>query len=171
MFRKQIVVPILVLGMSFIACNSPDEQPGDVQTDRLPEMTRTEDSASRSRSPLVNLQEYSGQYPSDVQLFDDQELNNRIRLLLGEDYANFRKFWQTETPILMEDEVLFTTGCEQHNCAANQYILQIDLKHDNVNIFHIGSDFKSYAEKGPIHLPPGLAKEFLIIKGNTTVSI
>lgn len=116
---------------------------------------------------LMKLKEFVGQYPSDVKFLDQPELKQRLEDLLGSQYTNFRKYWQTETPIEVEDNVLSTTGCEVHNCAANQFVLQIDLAHNNINVYHLGQGIQSYLEKGPIQLPPGLSKEFNTISGNS----
>lgn len=165
MFKKGVLFPAVLLLLSY-SCNSPEDEHAGTAADTPEVITTTDDSLTQAQSSLIGLAEFAGQYPSDVQLFDNDHLNNRIKAIMGPEYENFRKFWQTETPILMEDGVLFTTGCEQHNCAANQYILQVDLKADNVNVFHIHTGVTSFVEKGHIHLPPGLAKEFSIIKGN-----
>ena len=114
--------------------------------------------------PLISL---NGQYPIEVGFLDNPLIKSRLEKLMGADYANFRKYWSVETPIIVEDNVLSTTGCEQHNCAANQYILQIDLKNDNINIIHFSEKMKSYEEKGEIILPNGLAKDFAIMKTNS----
>lgn len=117
-------------------------------------------------SSLMVFKAFNDQYPSDVQLLDQPEIKDRLELLLGKDYENFRKYWQTETPVKIEDNVLSATGCEQHNCGANQYVLQIDLMQNNINVYHFGQSIQSYLEKGPINLPPGLAKEFQSISEN-----
>lgn len=115
---------------------------------------------------LLHLESFKGEYPSDVKFLDQPDLKSRLEALLGAQYANFRKYWQTETPIVVEDHVLSTTGCEQHNCAANQFVLQIDLMHNNINVYHFGEGIQSYLEKGPISLPDSLAKEFKILTQN-----
>lgn len=116
---------------------------------------------------LMALKEFAGAYPSDVNLLDQPELKERLKSLLGDEYTNFRKYWETETPVELEKNILVTTGCEQHNCAANQFVLQIDLNHNNINVFHFGQGgIQSYLENGPITLPPGLAKEFQTITEN-----
>lgn len=119
------------------------------------------------KKPILELSQFKDQYPSEVNLLDNPLIKGRLKTLLGSDYADFRKYWEVETPILMEENVLSTSGCEQHNCAANMFILQIDLKGNNLNVFRLGSKIKSYKEDGAIMLPPGLAKEFETIKENS----
>ena len=156
--------------ISLASCSNNSQEPPVVTADNSTVATTPENANGVNGAPtdtsLMSLKKYNDQYPSDAQLLDQPEIKNRLELLLGKDYDNFRKYWQTETPIKIEDNVLSTTGCEQHNCGANQYVLQIDLMHNNINVYHFGQNIQSYLEKGPINLPPGLAQEFQSISGN-----
>jgi len=168
---KKFVLPVssLFLTLCFLACNNADQPqnanpPKDTAAAAAPEA-----GTDTVKGNLMELASLNGQYPTDVALLDNPLLTDRLKTLLGDDYADFRKYWNTETPIVVEDNVLSTTGCEQHNCAGNQYVLQIDLQHNNINVYHFGKDIKSYKEKGTITLPPNLAKEFEIMMGNRPV--
>lgn len=158
--------------MSISSCGNKDQEQNTTSSGTDPNTTDTagQNINTARQMPtdttLMPLKKFTDQYPSDAKLLDQPEIKNRLELLLGKDYDNFRKYWQTETPIKIEDNVLSTTGCEQHNCGANQYVLQIDLMHNNINVYHFGQNIQSYLEKGPINLPPGLAKEFQNISGN-----
>ena len=59
---------------------------------------------------------------------------------MGPDYATMKKFWNTETPIKKFGDFLMMTGCEQQNCADNQYVIFIDLGDGTINVIHIGKD-------------------------------
>ena len=162
-FMKNIASLLFVALLCFASCQNK-ETTANREQDTPAIITDTASTASRPS--LFKLKEYSGQYPADVHLLDNPVLSARLKSLMGADYADFRKYWQTETPLVLEDEVLSATGCEQHNCAANEYILQIDLRNNNINVYHVGAGIKSYQEKGPITLPAGLAKEFQALQGN-----
>lgn len=156
--------------MNLSSCSNRNQEQTIAASDTSVVSTTGHDTETANKIPtdtsLILLKKYNDQYPSDVRLLDQPEIKNRLELLLGKDYDNFRKYWQTETPIKIEENVLSTTGCEQHNCGANQYVLQIDLMYNNINVYHFGQNIQSYLEKGPINLPAGLAKEFQSIAGN-----
>lgn len=157
------ILTVFVALLLITSCNnqSDHDQPADGVQESL-----TETEKPTPTEPLMPLTSFNGQYPMEVAFLDNPLIKNRIEKLMGADYADFRKYWNVETPIVVEDSVLSTTGCEEHNCAANLYDLQIDLKNDNINIYHFSSEIKSYKEKGDIVLPNGLAKDFEIMKGN-----
>lgn len=110
--------------------------------------------------------EYANAYPMDVNLFEDAFLNERISNLMGKDYEDFKMYWETETPIIIEEGILFTTGCEQHNCFGNQFVLILDLENDNVNVFRLGQFPEAYEEKGTIKLPKKINSEFSTMLDN-----
>lgn len=153
--------------LMFGSCQSNEKNqktiPGAIGADAM-----AENATASADTSLMKLKADVGQYPSDINFLDQPELKQRLMNLLGSQYSNFRKYWQTETPIDVEDNILSTTGCEAHNCAANQFVLQIDLMHNNINVYHLGQGIQSYLEKGPIQLPPGLAKEFQILSANNS---
>jgi len=153
------------------ACHNPQENKSAVPSrdTALPVQKPVAQNKDTAATSLMSLAAFNGQYPADVALLDNPLLASRLKALLGAHYADFRKYWNTETPIVVEDGVLSTTGCEEHNCAANQYVLQIDLKNNNINIYHFGKDIQRYTEKGLITLPAGLAKEFATMLGNRPV--
>lgn len=160
---KKTVTLLFAALLYFASCQ--DKETTENKEETLPP-TVTGTLPNAPEPTLAGLKEYNGQYPTDVHLLDNPALSARLKRLLGADYADFRKYWQTETPVVLEDDVLSATGCEEHNCGANQYILQVDLQNDNINVYHVGNNLKSYQEKGPVTLPPGLAKEFQILQQN-----
>jgi|SRR5690554_2187733 len=116
--------------------------------------------------PLKSLEDFNGKYPMEINFLDHSLIHNRIQNMLADDYAYFRKYWTVETPITIYDHILYATGCEQHNCAANQFVLIIDLKNDNINIIHINDESKSYFENGVIGLPIQLKEELNTLLNN-----
>lgn len=148
----------------FSSCRQNNQQEKVKTTDSTP----NNPAIPMKDTSLMSLKKFAGSYPSDVNLLEQPEIKERLKTILGAEYDNFRKYWQTETPIELEEHVLSTTGCEQHNCAANQYVLQIDLTHNNINVYHFGENgIQSYLEKGIISLPPEMAKEFQMITNNS----
>ena len=84
--------------------------------------------------------EIVGKTVSESRLWQNKKFDGRLRELMGPDYAAMRKYWNVETPIRKFGDFLMMTGCEQHNCAANQYVIFIDLGDGRVNVIHIGND-------------------------------
>jgi hypothetical protein len=99
-------------------------------------------------SDLADLAAYTGRYPNEVALLKNVKLKPRLQQLLGKDYELMVKYWNTETPISVENNIISTTGCEQHNCANNDYTLSIDLPNDKISVFHTkNGKVKKYAEQ------------------------
>ena len=99
-------------------------------------------------SDLADLAAYTGRYPNEVALLKNVRLKPRLQQLLGKDYELMIKYWNTETPISVENNIISTTGCEQHNCANNDYTLSIDLPNDKISVFHTrNGKVKKYAEQ------------------------
>lgn len=171
--KKNLVITLasLLIPMSlcFTACSnkSDDTKLSEVEQiveeDTLLEEVVVEE---KSTNDFMELAEFKDDYPAVVHLFQNKKLSERLIHLLGRTYDDFSKYWEVETPIIIEDNVLFTTGCEQHNCFANQFILIIDLAEDNINVFRIGATPQDFEENGTIKLPPGIEAEFATIIGN-----
>jgi hypothetical protein len=101
-----------------------------------------------------------GKYPYDIKLLENVELRPRLKKLLGKDFSAMEGYFDVQAPLEIVDDVLMTTGCEAHNCGANQYLLFVDLKNDNINVFHVTDDeTKHYFEKGEIKLPKKFAEQ------------
>lgn len=106
------------------------------------------------------LKKAKGRYPYQVKLLDISDLNARLKKLLGSNFAAMKKYWNVETPIEIENDILMTSGCEAHNCSSNHYLLFIDLKNDDINVYHVEDNVtKHFYERGEIKLPPKFADE------------
>jgi len=117
--------------------------------------------ATASAPGLVSFLKRSvGRYPYEIKLLDNAELRNRLKKLLGKDFASMDENFDVQAPLEIINNVLMTTGCEAHNCGANQYLLFVDLKSDNINVFHVtDKETKHYFEHGEIHLPKKFADQ------------
>ncbi|MBK8620404.1 MAG: hypothetical protein IPN79_01250 [Saprospiraceae bacterium] len=107
----------------------------------------------------------AGKKPSDVGLMKSAELQERIKSLLKDDYQRFQKDWNQETPLVIEDRIIFFTGCKADDCKANKYAIYLDVNDNNINIVNFTyGRAKSYAERYIIGLPAGLLKEYEAIR-------
>ena len=118
-------------------------------------------------SELGSLKPSVGKTASEIKLWQSKEIDPRLRKLMGADYATMKKFWNTETPIKKFGDFLMMTGCEQHNCAANQYVIFMDTSNGNINVVHIDkSKAKDWKEYGEITLRPLFAEELAAMKSS-----
>ena len=110
--------------------------------------------------------ELVGKTVSESKLWQNKKFVIRLRQLMGPDYAIMRRFWNTETPIKKFGDFLMMTGCEQHNCTENQYVIFMDLGDGTINVVHIGKDstreWNSWREI--LHLPPPFEEEIEAMK-------
>lgn len=105
--------------------------------------------------------EIVGKTVTESKLWQNKAFDRELRKLMGPDYATMKKFWNTETPIKKFGDFLMMTGCEQQNCAENQYVIFIDLGDGRINVIHIGKDsirqWNAYREID--FLPPPFEEE------------
>lgn len=121
-------------------------------------------------SELNYLTDHLGGYAGREDLFEKDQLAERMKKLEGFNYEAFLEFWNTETPIVMENGVLHMSGCKAHDCPSSAYDFFVDLDNDNINVFHFRNNMmRIYAEKGWIELPEGFAREMEIKKSNAGI--
>jgi hypothetical protein len=109
---------------------------------------------------IDTLKASKGKYPADIKLLDIADLNPKLKKLLGSDFAAMKRHWNVETPIEIENNIMMAGGCEAHNCGSNHYLLFVDLKSGNINVYHIeDSGTRHYWENGEIKLPAKFADE------------
>jgi hypothetical protein len=109
---------------------------------------------SASPGVISTLKKAAGKYPYEIKLLENAELKARLSKLLGRDWPDMKSNWNVETPMEIENGTLMASACQAHNCAANRYVMFVDLNSDNINVFHIEEDkgTKTYFEKGKIEL-------------------
>jgi hypothetical protein len=119
---------------------------------------------------LFSINDFIGKYPTQVKLFENEILANRLKNINRLDYDSLIANWNTETPISIEDQIIHSSGCKAHNCPSNGYELFIDLKNDNINIYHFRSNtLRVYTEKEWITLPKMFQDEIDIKKSNAKI--
>src|SRR5690554_6459629 len=162
--KKTTIILYALLGILLHGCSSQNKEEDHETIEVLIEDVLAAEKRKHMRSDkqegFEHLIVFKDDYPAEVGLFQDVQLTSRLANLLGSDFSDFQKLWEVETPILIEDNVLYTTGCEQHNCFANQFILIIDLEKDNLNVYRLGLTPADYEEKGTIRHPKGIEAEF-----------
>jgi hypothetical protein len=120
--------------------------------------------------PLGFLVTYEGKYATQEKLFENESLSNRLKALQRFNYDALLQNYNTETPIVIIDNIAHMSGCKQHDCASNAYEFFIDLDNDNINVFHFRSNMlRVYQEKGWIDLPAEFAAELETKKTNAGI--
>lgn len=68
-------------------------------------------------------------------LLTESSIAPRLKTLLGIDYDQMVKYWNTETPFTKQDDILHASGCKQHDCNTYSYDLFIDIKNNKINVY------------------------------------
>lgn len=166
-------LPLIVLLVFCFACNkfgsfentksldTSNKTNNNIAASNKSNRPSNQESTPKSESPLVALKKMKGKYQYEIKLWSNPEIGQRLEKMMGKDYAAMKKFWNVETPLDIEGNILRLTGCEAHNCGGNQYEIFMDAENDNINVYHILNEtLKSYKEKGEIKLPKKFAEEF-----------
>lgn len=172
MKRRLLLVPI---ALTLAACGSPDTSNSGANRPTAPVSTNAAntaltgaaatDSNAAPASAIAALKESRGRTATDVELWDNRNISDRLEKLLGAEYAPMKAKWNTESPIGVEGNVLRMGGCEAHNCGANSYIIFMDADADNIEVVHVlNGTMKRVSEKGEISLPPSFADDFNAMK-------
>lgn len=70
-----------------------------------------------------------------TQFLIKSSLAPRLKKLLGADYDEMVKNWNTETPFAKQENILHAWGCKQHDCNTYSYDLFIDVKNNKINVY------------------------------------
>jgi len=109
---------------------------------------------TKSYTGINFLNELIGKYPTHEKIFKNEILSHRLKEIDNLDFDKLIANWNTETPLVIEDQIIHASGCNDSDCPSNAYELFIDLTNDNINVYHFrGNTLRVYAEKEWITLP------------------
>jgi hypothetical protein len=101
-------------------------------------------------SEIAFLKVFEGKYPHDVNFLDISMIQDRLEKLVGEDNFDLILGCTVSTPIEIEDNIFYCSGCWPHECGSINYLISIDLK-NNIMCVKIhdsdGNELK-YSENG-----------------------
>jgi hypothetical protein len=123
--------------------------------------SQTETPKPEQTKPALTsfLKKSEGKYPYEVKLLENAELKTRLKKLLGKEYSDFHEYFDVQSPIKIEQGIFRASGCQAHYCP-NIYYIFVDLKADNINVYHQNDgETTHYFEKGEIELPATFAEE------------
>ena len=130
--------------------------PKDSTTDSKKDSTT---SASPSTSAVSDniITKNVGKYPHEIKLFDDKGVSDRLKKLLGTQYADMVKNFNVESPIASENGIYKLTGCKQHDCPGYSTNIYYDAMDDNLNVsIDKNGKVTDFAEKGKITVSASL---------------
>ena len=104
-------------------------------------------------------------------LLTESSITPRLKTLLGSDFDQMVKYWNTETPFTKEGDVLHASGCKQHDCDTYSYDLYIDTKNNKINVYKFSqSKLTVFAEDDfRIALKDSLLQDLNTKKLNATI--
>ncbi|KQW98984.1 hypothetical protein [Flavobacterium sp. Root420] len=104
-------------------------------------------------------------------LLTESSITPRLKTLLGSDFDQMVKYWNTETPFTKEGDVLHASGCKQHDCNTYSYDLYIDTKNNKINVYKFSqSKLTVFAEDDfRIALKDSLLQDLNTKKLNATI--
>lgn len=108
--------------------------------------------------------EIVGKTVSEIKLWENRSVDQRLKRLMGAEYSTMRKSWNVETPIKKFGDFLMMTGCGKNNCAENQYVIFMDMGAGTINVIHIGKGTTKERKDDVMDLPPPFVEELAKMK-------
>jgi len=173
---KNIII-LLCCAIIVSSCNKVKKETESFKEHVEEQMQQVEEAAGEKITeplipdvPLGFLVTYEGKYAAQENLFSDPTISSRLQQLNRFNYEAFLQNYNTETPVVILDNIVHMSGCKQHDCPSNAYDIFIDLDNDNINVFHFRSNMmRLYQEKGIIALPEEFAEEMETKKSNAGI--
>lgn len=182
MIKKAVYV--ILAALIFTACKQriESDQSGqeNMQRDILNETDPLEVITPKEPSPEVVEAEdltglgflftLEGKYPTQQNIFNRESFSDRLKAIDGLNYENLVAFWNVETPVEIQNDIVHMSGCKQHDCPSNAYDFFYDKKTDNINVYYFRNNtLRIYREKGSIELPLLFKDEIEVKKSNAKI--
>lgn len=145
-----LIITTLLLSLTLVSCKYNKVKSGE-ESDAT--TTINSESSSSVDSKIAQLiTQNVDQYPqSDLKLLENTDFKDRLKALTGNDYENIMENFDTETPIVSDEDVYKFTGCKAHNCPSFLTTILYDAKTDNMNVLvSKNGKVKIYEEDGKI---------------------
>lgn len=172
----QRIAYFLVVFMFFYACKQKNEsvtpEPEIFQNETKEQVDIIEPGPVEEEvlTGLSFLFQLEGKYATRENVFKQETMVSRLKAIDGLNYENLIAFWNTETAIEIQNEVVHMSGCKQHDCSNNAYDFFYDRKTDNINVYYFrNNSMRIYSEKGKIELPALYKDEIEVKKSNARI--
>lgn len=168
-FRNSLISGLLICLL--ISCSQSKKESDTEAVDEEVSIEENEMPGQKiPEVPLGFLVSYEGKYAAQEGVLKHELLAERLKALDRFNYDLLIQNYNTETPIVIVDDIVHMSGCKQHACPSSAYDFFIDLNNDNINIYHFRNNMlRMYQEKGMIDLPEDFSKEMEIKKSNAGI--
>lgn len=155
LIMKNIVLVLLLF--IIVSCKNQNE----VTKTETAQTSKPAEAPAATPASIADAKNFVGKKATDVKLFDQFNLNQRIEKVLGTDFAEFKADWNEENVISQDGEILYFSGCRKGACADNKYFVLLDMMENNINIINIRNGRpKSFEEGAVIGMTDKVADEF-----------
>jgi len=133
-YRTKYISIVIASSLVLFSCKKDiaKEVPTTDSTSIKTEALKTDSTTINPNDTLYNLVDKS---VVGTQFLTKSSLAPRLKKLLGSDYDQMVKNWNTETPFEKQDNILHAWGCKQHDCGTYSYDLYIDVKNNKINVY------------------------------------
>ena len=153
MKKTFILAAALVIGLGFTACKQQTKEATPATNDST--QVANDSTATAGVKALFTTNE--GKTPTEINLLENADLKARMQKLVGGEYDNLVKNFNTVTPIVSENGIYKTTGGKAHEVPAYQTTIYYDANNDNLNVVISQNDKdKTYVEKDTIKVTDAL---------------
>lgn len=147
MKKTFILAATLVIGLGFTACKQQTKEATPATNDS----TQVANDSTATDGVKALFTTNDGKTPTEINLLDNADLKARMQKLVGGEYDNLVKNFNTVTPIVSENGIYKTTGGKAHEVPAYQTTIYYDANNDNLNVVISQNDkAKTYVEKDTI---------------------
>lgn len=169
-YRAKYIPLVLLCSSIFFSCKKEiiKEVPKTDSTSIRTEVLKADSIVLNPNDSLYNLVDKS---VIGTQFLTKSSLAPRLKNLLGSDYDQMVKNWNTETPFEKQDNILHAWGCKQHDCNTYSYDLYIDVKNNKINVYKFAeSKLTVFKEDNfDIEIKDEFLKNLNIKKQNTNI--
>lgn len=169
-YRAKYIPVVLLCSSIFFSCKKEiiKEVPKTDSTSIRTEVLKADSIVLNPNDSLYNLVDKS---VIGTQFLTKSSLAPRLKKLLGSDYDQMVKNWNTETPFEKQDNILHAWGCKQHDCNTYSYDLYIDVKNNKINVYKFAeSKLTVFKEDNfDIEIKDEFLKNLNIKKQNTNI--
>lgn len=132
--RTTYISAVLLSSLIFFSCKKQtiESIPKTDSTSIKTEALKEDSIVINQNDSLYNLNATS---VIGTQFLTKSSFAPRLKKLLGSDYDQMVKYWNTETPFEKQDHILHAWGCKQHDCSSYSYDLFIDVKNNKINVY------------------------------------
>ncbi|URM36574.1 hypothetical protein [Flavobacterium anhuiense] len=169
-YRTKYISIVIASSLILFSCKKDiaKEVPTTDSTSIKTEALKTDSTTINPNDTLYNLVDKS---VVGTQFLTKSSLAPRLKKLLGSDYDQMVKNWNTETPFEKQDNILYAWGCKQHDCGTYSYDLYIDVKNNKINVYKFSeSKLTIFKEDNfEIAIKGNFLKDLNIKKENTEI--